>query len=140
MSLIDQRNTDIGIIEGRFIEASLKEYGDRVMRGSKKVMKQRGFSNPIWNRASVSVSQNVLDYDVALAQRFVDMKTRTAQGHTKGTRKIPAGKKKKKHYPVHNKIVMGHKKHLVRTLSFGFTEEIKQQYRILLQNENSEID
>lgn len=131
MGLLDQRNTNIGVIEGRFIESTLKEYGERVMKGSKKIMVERGFSSPIWNRAKVAVNQNVLDYDVALAQRFVDMKTRTSKGYTSGTKKRPPGKKPKKHHPVHNKIVMGHKKHLVRTLSFGFTEKVKRQMKEL---------
>lgn len=122
---------DIGVIEGRFIKRQLEIYGEDVLSSSKKVQRKSNFSSAIWDRAGVSVNGKSLTYRVPMAMRFVDMKTRTSKGYTRGTRKMPAGKKRKKNYPVHNKPTMAHKRYLVKMLSYGFTEEVKQQFRKL---------
>lgn len=135
MSLLEQRNSDIGVIEGRFIKHQLKIYGEDVMSSSKKIRDNNSFSSPVWSRSNFSLGENSLDYRIPLVQRFVDMKTRTSKGYTRGNRKIPGGKKKKKNYPIHNKPTMVHKKYLVKMLSFGFTEEVKEQFRKLSDEE-----
>lgn len=123
--------SDIGVIEGRFIRHQLKVYGEDVMKSSKRVRDRSGFSSEVWDKSGVSQSDKSLTYKVPMAMRFVDMKTRTSKGFTKGTRKKAPGKKKKKNYPVHNKPTMAHKRYLVKMLSFGFTEEVKEQFRQL---------
>ncbi|AFR35905.1 hypothetical protein [Riemerella anatipestifer] len=136
MGLLDERKTDVGVIEGRFIKAKLQQYGEDVLKSSKKHRRINRFSSSKWDTGSISVSDNAVDYRILAPMRFVDMKTRKSRGYTRGTRKIPGGKKKKKNYPVHNKPTMVHKKFLVKSLSFGFTEEVKQQFRALAEKED----
>lgn len=122
MSLSGERVSDIGIIEGRFIRHQLRVYGENLSRDSQRVQNRNGFSSPIWSRTRVNVSENRLEYSLPKVQRFVDMKYRNSKAF---------GKKRKKSYPIYNRPVMGNKKHLVKMLSFGFTEEVKNQFRNL---------
>lgn len=124
---------ELGVIEKRFIQRELKKYAEGFTRSVRRVQSSRGFSSGIWNNNSFAVGENEMEYRLPKAQRFVDMKTRNAKGYTKGTRRIPSGKEKKKYHPVYNNIVMGWKKYLVRSLSFGFTEEVKNQFQKLEQ-------
>ena len=133
MGLIDNRKGDLGVIEGRFIKHVLDDQAGEILKDSKKAMK--GFKSAKWSKNKMVVDANTLTYDTIAATRFVDMKTRRSKGYTRGTRKIPGGKKKKKNFPVHNKPIMRHKKFIVRTLSFGFTDEIKENFRQLAKNE-----
>ena len=133
MGLIDNRKGDLGVIEGRFIKHVLDDQASEILKDSKKAMK--GFKSAKWSKNKMVVDANTLTYDTIAATRFVDMKTRRSKGYTRGTRKIPGGKKKKKNFPVHNKPIMRHKKFIVRTLSFGFTDEIKENFRQLAKNE-----
>ena len=133
MGLIDQRNGDLGIIEGRFIKHVLDDQADEILKDSKRGMK--GFKSAKWNKNKMQVDSNTLTYDTIAATRFVDMKTRRSKGYQRGSRKVPAGKRKKKNYIVHNKPIFRHKKFIVRTLSFGFTDEIKENFRKLAQDE-----
>ena len=133
MGLIDNRKGDLGVIEGRFIKHVLDDQASEILKDSKKAMK--GFKSAKWSKNNMVVDANTLTYDTIAATRFVDMKTRRSKGYTRGTRKIPGGKKKKKNFPVHNKPIMRHKKFIVRTLSFGFTDEIKENFRQLAKNE-----
>lgn len=133
MGLIDNRKGDLGVIEGRFIKHVLDDQGAEILKDSKKAMK--GFKSAKWGKNKMTIDANTLTYDTIAATRFVDMKTRRSKGYTRGTRKIPGGKKKKKNFPVHNKPIMRHKKFIVRTLSFGFTDEIKENFRQLAKDE-----
>ena len=133
MGLIDNRKGDLGVIEGRFIKHVLDDQAGEILKDSKKAMK--GFKSAKWSKNKMVVDANTLTYDTIAATRFVDMRTRRSRGYTRGTRKIPGGKKKKKNFPVHNKPIMRHKKFIVRTLSFGFTDEIKENFRQLAKNE-----
>ncbi|WP_018676131.1 hypothetical protein [Riemerella columbina] len=135
MGLLDERKSEKGIIEGRFIKAMLEQYGEDVLKSSKRVRSRNQFRSSKWERSSISVSDNAVDYRIPAPMRFVDMKTRKSKGYTRGTRKVPGGKRKKKNYPVHNKPTMVHKKFLVKSLSYGFTEEVKQQFRALANRE-----
>ena len=133
MGLIDNRKGDLVVIEGRFNNHVLDDQAGEILKDSKKAMK--GFKAAKWSKNKMVVDANTLTYDTIAATRFVDMKTRRSKGYTRGTRKIPGGKKKKKNFPVHNKPIMRHKKFIVRTLSFGFTDEIKENFRQLAKNE-----
>ena len=133
MGLIDQRNGDLGIIEGRFIKHVLDDQADEILKDSKRGMK--GFKSAKWNKNKMQVDSNTLTYDTIAATRFVDMKTRRSKGYQRGSRKVPGGKRKKKNYIIHNKPIFRHKKFIVRTLSFGFTDEIKENFRKLAQDE-----
>lgn len=133
MGLIDNRNGDMGVIEGRFITHVLNDQADEILKDSKRGMK--GFKSAKWNKNKMVVSDNTMTYDTISATRFVDMKTRSSKGYLRGTRKIPGGKKKKKNFPVHNKPIFRHKKFIIRTLSFGFTDEVKANFRKIVENE-----
>ncbi|HFK5518833.1 hypothetical protein CMU39_14205 [Elizabethkingia anophelis] len=133
MALLDRRDRETGIIEGRFITHVLNEQGDEILKDSKKQMK--GFTSAKWSRNKMTINDNTLTYDTVAATRFVDMKTRRSKGYTRGNKKIPPGKKKKKSFPIHNKPIFRHKKNIIRTLSFGFTDEVKNSFRQLAKNE-----
>lgn len=133
MPLLDRRDRETGIIEGRFITHVLNEQGDEILKDSKKQMK--GFTSAKWSRNKMTINDNTLTYDTVAATRFVDMKTRRSKGYTRGNKKIPPGKKKKKSFPIHNKPIFRHKKIIIRTLSFGFTDEVKNSFRQLAKNE-----
>ena len=133
MGLIEQRNGDLGIIEGRFIKHVLDDQADEILKDSKRGMK--GFTSAKWNKNKMQVDGNTMTYDTIAATRFIDMKTRRSKGYQRGSRKVPGGKRKKKNYIVHNKPIFRHKKFIVRTLSFGFTDEIKENFRKLVQEE-----
>lgn len=135
MSVLDRRNTEVGIIEGLFIRRTLQEQAKGIMQDSKRAMK--GFKSAKWNNRSTDVSSDTLTYTQIAPFRFVDMKTRnSSSGYNPGTKKMKAGKIKKKNFPIHNKPIFTHKRFIVRTLSFGFTEEIKNQYRELAKINN----
>ncbi|VDH05862.1 hypothetical protein [Bergeyella zoohelcum] len=138
--LISERNSSDGVIEARFIRAALQRYGEDVMDSSKKARskartidtnrtgKKRkyktGFSSSEWDSAStIKVDKNKMTYTIPKPMRFVDMKKQK--------------QKKKRNHPVHNKPTSGHKRYLIRTLSFGFTEEIKEKFRQLEYNVNN---
>lgn len=133
MGLIDRRNSEVGIIEGRFIKHVLDDQAGEIMKDSKRSMK--GFSSSRWARNGMTVTSDSLTYEFIAATRFVDMKTRRSKGYTRGNRKIPPGKKKKKNFPIHNQPIFRHKKFIVRTLSFGFTDEVKASFKQLAKDE-----
>ena len=137
MGLIDSRDPDKGIIEGRFITAVLNDQASSILSDSKAEMRRRRFRQSKWEKKSATVNNNELTYNTASVIRFVDMKTRMVKkGYSRGTgRKVPPGKKRKKQHPVHNRIIWRHKKFIIRTLSFGFTDEVKESFRELAKNE-----
>ena len=131
MSLLDQRNSDLGVIEGRFIRQVLNDQAKEILADSKRVQRANNFTNPKWNNVSMVVDNQTLTYSQIAPLRFVDMKTRRVKGHTVGNRKVPKGKIRKKNFPVHNKPIMSHKRFIIRMLSFGFTKEVIQNFRDL---------
>lgn len=136
MGLIDSRDPDKGIIEGRFITAVLNDQAKSIIGDSRAEMRRRNFDNPKWRKNHINVNGNEMNYDTIAATRFTDMKTRIVKkGYSRGTRKVPPGKKRKKANPVHNRIIWRHKKFIIRTLSFGFTDEVKESFRKLAKDE-----
>lgn len=136
MGIISSRDPDKGIIEGRFINYVLNDQAQSINIDVKAEMRRRGFSDPKWNRNEITVNDNYLSYTTIAATRFVDMKTRFVKhGYSRGTRKVPPGKKRKKEIPVHNKILWRHKKFILRTLSFGFSDAVKDTMRELAEEE-----
>ena len=134
MSLISERNKG-NSIEERFIEQSLRDQAASILKDSRREM--RGFSQAKWRRVNMSVDKNSLTYEHLAVHRFVDMKTRKAKNYSAATKKIKAGReKKKKNYHIHNKIIFSHKRFLIKQLSFGFTDEVKAQFRKLQDDVN----
>ena len=80
MSLLDRRNTSAGIIEQRFITATLNKTGKDILADSKR--EQKGFISAKWNHVSANASDNTLTYEHLPRHRFVDMKTRNASNRT----------------------------------------------------------
>ena len=137
MGLIDSRDPDKGIIEGRFITAVLNDQAKSILKDTRSEMGRRKFRQSKWLKVKAGINGNELDYSTISPIRFVDMKTRIVKkGYSRGTgRKVPPGKKRKKQHPVHNRIIWRHKKFIIRTLSFGFTDEVKESFRELAKNE-----
>lgn len=104
-------------IEKRFIKSSLEKTAKNISADVYK--KTSSFRSNFWRANSFSSSEDTMVYNHSIKNRFVDMRTRNKNG----------AKVKKKSHVVHNKIVMGNYGQLVRELSFGFTEEIKEKFR-----------
>lgn len=138
MNILEHRKSDIGIIEGRFITKTLEDEGNGMLEDSEKVMRQRDFSSAKFFNHSISVKENELEYSHTAAERFVDMKTRRIGRTTSKSKKVRrSGKVSKKSHPVHNKPIWTHKRFIIRKLSFGFTEEVKNTFREALPKENN---
>ncbi|MBD8081133.1 hypothetical protein [Chryseobacterium caseinilyticum] len=136
MSLIQRRSQKQGIIEGLFIKKTLEEQAKGILGDSKRAMK--GFTSAKWSKKKMVIDEDTMTYSHLADFRFVDMKTRRAKsGYNPATRKLKAGKvRKKKSFPIHNKPIMHHKRMLIRTISFGFTEEVKAQFEELAKVNN----
>lgn len=130
MNLLESRNND-SAIEARFIEQTLRDQAAGILKDSRREM--RGFSQSKWRDVKMSVNKNELVYEHLGVHRFIDMKTRSASNRN-SHRKMRTGKVKKKNYPVHNKIIFSHKRFLIKQLSFGFTDEVKESFRRLIQD------
>lgn len=140
MNLLEKRKGAEGVIEGRFISKTLKDAGDELIRDSERVMRSKGFKSAKFFNHSISVADNEMVYQHTAAERFVDMKTRNISGRTNPKKKVKrSGKVSKKNYPVHNKPIFTQKRFIVRMLSFGFTEEIKNSFRELIKNEQTKL-
>ena len=133
MSILDNRNTDDKIVEGRFVEQVLRDQAASILKDSRREM--RGFSQAKWRNVKMSVDKSSLSYQHLAVHRFVDMKTRKSSNYSAGTRKMRSGKQKKKNYPIHNKVIYQHKRFIIKRLSFGFTDEVKAQFRALVESE-----
>ena len=121
---------DFGIIEGRFIRHELNKYGDGLRGSVRRVQRSRGFSSAVWFRDTFSVGDSSLVYRFPRVQRFVDMKSRVYYKKKNGER-VALGKGRKRAHPIYNKPSFGWRKYLVRSLSFGFSEEVRRQFQNL---------
>jgi hypothetical protein len=120
-NLLQQRTNDgDDIIKNRFIRKKLQETANDIKDASQK--KMSSFNSAFWRNRSFSVTDNEMQYEHLKVHRFIDMRTRKNADGTK---------QKKKFYPIHNRIVMGQYSQLVRELSVGFTEEVKNQFRAM---------
>lgn len=123
MSLIESReNISDQVVEGRFIRSVLSQAGQDIDKAQRAAMSSRGFENNNWyNDRSFTATETELGYTHLKKHRFVDMKYRTSK----------AGRNRKKHHPIHNRIVWGHYNEIIKQLHFGFTEAVKQELRKL---------
>jgi hypothetical protein len=104
-------------IKQRFIKDRLQRTAQDITRAVSR--KTAGFQSQFWRSNNTNVDDNVMTYKHSKKNRFVDMKSRTLKNGTK---------KRKRSHAVHNKIVMGNYSELVKELSFGFTEQIRNQF------------
>lgn len=124
MALLDSRKSPDDILKGRFVKKVLQSAGADINKAQNSYFASRGFNmSNGWNDRSFNVTDNALDYSHLKKHRFVDMKTREVQGK----------KKRKKYHSIHNKIFWGHYNNIIRELSFGFSQEIKEELRKMEQ-------
>ena len=128
-------NRDRGILERKFVNQVLNHEGNELVRAHKREIQSRLKQHSGKTLSSVQkLVQNNGEAGGTLAiqhqkrQRFLDMKTRTLKsGITK----------RKKAYPVHNKIIFGHLNNVIRQLKYGFTEAIQEKMK---RNQTIELD
>jgi len=104
-------------IKKRFIKEELQKTADDIRKYSGQRM--ASFRSAFWNNRNFTATDNIMTYSHLAQHRFVDMRTRSKDGT----------RVKKKSHAIHNKVVMGNYAQLVRRLSFGFTEDVKQRLR-----------
>lgn len=108
--------------EKRFVQLTLKEEGQEIVQAHKKAINR--FLSQDTGRTGQSINMQVkpqgmgaeLQITHLARQRFLDMKTRETK----------SGKKRKRAFPIHNRILWGHLNQIVGRLKYGFTEEIKR--------------
>jgi hypothetical protein len=111
------RNSEDSILKGRFIKKVLRERGNEINEEVGK--RTSSFASSLWSRRGISLTDDTLTYKSTKVHRFLDMKRRNTIN----------GKKRKKNYPIHNKIIMGQYTQIIKDLTVGFTEEIKAELR-----------
>ena len=123
MSLIETRERfSRDILERRFIRKVLQDVSKDIDTAQRSFMSSRGFENQDWyNERGFKVTENEMGYTHLKKHRFVDMKTRMSK----------KGRKRKKQYAIHNKILWGHYNNVVKELHFGFTHAVQEEMRRL---------
>lgn len=110
------------ILQGRFIKRVLSTAVHDINLAQVKYMSGHGFDNPDWvSERDFIASESALEYSQLLKHRFVDMRTRNTK----------EGKVKKKSHPIHNKMIFGHYNNIIRELTVGYTDAVKDELRQL---------
>ena len=121
MSLLQNRsNRTEEILQGKFIRKTLDETGKEIERIQRKVT--NGFKSDFWNNATFTVTEDSLVHQHDKRQRFLDMRTRATK---------TGSKKKKKSRVIHNRVIFGQYNMLIRELTFGYTDAVKDELRQL---------
>lgn len=119
MSLISERNKRLDeVLKGKFIHSKLEETSKEIEALQRKEI--ASFNSSFWNNRSFRVSNGQLIYTHDKRHRYLDMKTRANK---------TGSKKKKKSRSIHNKIIWGQYNYLIRELSFGYTEAVKNNIK-----------
>jgi hypothetical protein len=114
MSIRENRNREYeAIIEGRFITHVLQKNSEEIDDDITKRVAE--FGSPLWDKRSFGVNANTLTYIHLKQHRFVDMKSR----------KSLRGKRNKRSHAVHNKPLYGHANEIIRDLTVGLTQAVK---------------
>lgn len=109
------------IAKGIFTNNVLTEESKNIDKAQTTLMQRRGFKTTnFFTSRSFSVASGKMDLDHLAKHRFVDMKRR--------------GSQKKKSHPIHNRILFGHANNIVKRLSFGYTEAVKEKMNLLKNN------
>lgn len=107
------------IAKQRFITHSLNKVAKEWETIQTREMSARGFENNDWySGRGFTVTEDKLEVTHLKKHRFVDMKTRS----TKSGNKI-----KKHNHPIHNRIAYGMYNQLVKELSYGLTQSVKDE-------------
>lgn len=124
MSLqLNRKQYNEAVIEGRFVQMVLEENAKDLDAAISE--KTAGFNSALWKDRNFSVKGTTLEYEHRKEFRFNDMKTR----------KTKSGVINKEHHSIHNKPIFGHLNNIIRELSYGFSESVKQDiYQLQKQN------
>lgn len=119
MNLLQRRkDTSEALFKNRFIRQILNEESKEISLAQSKLLASRGFTGSnLHSDRHFSVTDTAMKYEHLKKHRFVDMRRRQGQ--------------KKKHHPVHNRILYGHANTIIKRLHFGFTIATKD----ILRNE-----
>ena len=118
MDLLNERKTDELPIFRAFVQKVLKKRAQEIDADITKGM--AGFSSDFWQDKSFATSDVSLVYSHLPVHRFVDMKV---GGIRKGKRKP------KKNHEIHNRIIMGQFAGIQGELTYGLTEQVKEQIK-----------
>lgn len=110
------------IAEKRFVQLTLSEEGKELVIAHKKAigrfLKQN--TGQTAQRITMQVKASGMGGELQIQhlarQRFLDMKTRQTKN----------GKKRKRAFPIHNRILFGQLNSIIGRLKFGFTQEVKR--------------
>ncbi len=102
--------------EGKFIARVLREEGQHIKEAQEK--KMIGFSGDTFGGRSFTVHGTELDYQHKAVHRLIDIRTR---------KQADGSKKKKKSHAIHNRPIYGIFNNIIRRISFGFTESVRQE-------------
>ena len=83
-----------------------------------------GFSSDFWKDKNFTTSDVSLVYSHLPVHRFVDMKVRKVGG-----KRTP-----KKNHEIHNRIIMGQFAGIQAELTYGLTEQVKEEIRNNIEN------
>ena len=122
MDLLNDRKNDELPIFRAFVERVLKKRAGEIDADITKGM--AGFSSDFWKDKNFTTSDVSLVYSHLPVHRFVDMKVR----------KVGGKRKPKKNHEIHNRIIMGQFAGIQGELTYGFTEQVKEEIRNNIEN------
>ena len=117
MDLLNERKTDELPIFRAFVQRVLKKRAQEIDADITKGM--AGFSSDFWQDKNFSTSDVSLVYSHLPVHRFVDMKVR----------KVGGKRKPKKNHEIHNRIIMGQFAGIQGELTYGLTEQVKEEIK-----------
>lgn len=122
MDLLNDRQNDELPIFRAFVERVLKKRAGEIDADITKGM--AGFSSDFWKDKNFTTSDVSLVYSHLPVHRFVDMKVRKVGG-----KRTP-----KKNREIHNRIIMGQFAGIQAELTYGLTEQVKEEIRNNIEN------
>ena len=122
MDLLNDRQNDELPIFRAFVERVLKKRAGEIDADINKGM--AGFSSDFWKDKNFTTSDVSLVYSHLPVHRFVDMKVRKVGG-----KRTP-----KKNHEIHNRIIMGQFAGIQAELTYGLTEQVKEEIRNNIEN------
>jgi len=123
----DRNKAHDAVLEGRFIEHTLKNHAQAIDNDIARKQTSVGFRSAFWQNRNFETNANLMVYKHTKQHRFIDMRTRRSQDGSVN---------KKKSYPHHNRILYGQANNLVRELAFGFVATVKEEMAQLIKNKN----
>ena len=119
--LKDRKNDELPIFRA-FVQRVLKKRAGEIDADINKGM--AGFSSDFWKDKNFTTSDVSLVYSHLPVHRFVDMKVR----------KVGGKRKPKKNHEIHNRIIMGQFAGIQAELTYGLTEQVKEEIRNNIEN------